>query len=150
MNGQNEYLLDQYVGYFLLRMAIGVNFACHSYQRWQHLSGFVEGMVRDFAVTPLPAFLITPFASSIPFVEPFIGIFLIFGLCTRQVLIVAGLLLIALTFGTALRGDFQILGIQLLYSLVLSVLLFSRRFNRLAVDTLLEKYRKFPEKTPTG
>jgi thiosulfate dehydrogenase [quinone] large subunit len=150
VNQANEYLTDQYIAFLLLRVTIGINFACHSFQRWQNLSGFVDGMVRDFANTPLPAFLIKPFALSVPFVEPLIGVSLLLGLFTRQGLIVAVMLMIALTFGTALEGQFQNLGIQLLYALVLCVLLFSRRFNNFSLDALIEKYRKLPAKTPTS
>jgi hypothetical protein len=48
---------------------------------------------------------------------------------------VFGLLLIAsLTFGAALRQDWDSAGLQLIYALVYAILLASREYNLLSVD----------------
>lgn len=69
---------------------------------------FMEALARDFQGTFLPLFLVRPFAYMLPFLETALGLFLLAGLYRRTALIGTALLLIALSFGKAILGDFQI------------------------------------------
>ena len=128
---------DAALGYSLLRLTLGLNFLFHSFQRWRDLGHFVEGVVREFALTPLPAWSVRAFATAIPFWEPAIGLLLVLGLWTRAGLVAGALLIAALTFGTALRGEYNVLSEQLIYALLFFVLLLFRvRHDRFGLDGL--------------
>ena len=127
--------LDAILGYALLRLTFGVNFLFHSYQRWANLGGFVEDTARDFTHTPLPEWSVQAFAATIPFFEPVLGLLLVLGLWTRTALVAGALFVVALTFGTALRSDFNALTAQGLYALTFFVLLLFRAdHDRLSLD----------------
>ena len=128
---------DAAIGYGLLRLTLGLNFLCHSYQRWRGLGHFVESVVADFAHTPLPAWSVRAFATTIPFWEPAVGLLLVLGLWTRAGLAAGALLIAALTFGTALRGEHNVLSEQLIYALIFFVLLLFRvPHDRFGLDGL--------------
>ena len=128
---------DAALGYGLLRLTLGLNFLFHSFQRWRDLERFVAGVVRDFAHTPLPAWSVRAFATAIPFWEPAVGLLLVLGLWTRASLVAGALLIAALTFGTALRGEYNVLSEQLIYALLFFVLLLFRvRYDRFGLDGL--------------
>ena len=114
---------------------MGLNMSLHSYQRYKDLGKFTGGMVRDFAATPLPAWSVQAFAWSVPFVEPIIGVLILFGLGTRWALAVGALFIAALVFGTALRSDFQTLTFQMVYALLFFFLLIYRPvYNQFSLD----------------
>ncbi|MCU1259503.1 MAG: hypothetical protein JWO80_2388 [Bryobacterales bacterium] len=126
---------DAALGYGLLRLTMGLNFLFHSFGRWRNLEHFVDGVVAEFAQTPLPAWSVRGFAFAIPFWEPAVGILLVFGLWTRWALAAGALLLAALVFGTSLRGDYNILSQQMIYALIFFVLLlFRARHDRFGLD----------------
>ena len=131
--------IDAALGHALLRLAVGVNFAVHSFQRWKDIGKFADGVVRDFANTPLPEWSVRGFAWMIPFWEPMVGILLILGLWTRGALVAGGLLMVLLTFGTAMRGEFGALSTQLVYSLAFFALLVTLRHDRFSFDGLLRR-----------
>ena len=82
------------------------------------------------------------FAAAIPFWEPALGFLLVLGLWTRAGLVAGALLMAALTFGTALRGEYNALSGQLVYALVFFVLLlFRRRYDRFGWDGLRSRKR---------
>ena len=129
--------LDAALGYGLLRLTMGLNFLFHSFERWRDLGKFVQGVVHEFAATPLPAWSVRAFATAIPFWEPAVGLLLVLGLWTRAGLAAGALLIAALTFGTALRGEYPVLSEQLVYALVFFVLLlFRARHDRFSLDAL--------------
>lgn len=126
---------DAALGYGLLRLTLGLNFLFHSFQRWRDLGHFVESVVADFAHTPLPAWSVRAFATAIPFWEPAVGLLLVLGLWTRAGLVAGALLIAALTFGTALRGEYNVLSQQLIYALIFFVLLlFRAQHDRFGLD----------------
>ena len=128
---------DAEVGYALLRLAVGVNFTLHSFQRWKDIGKFADGVVRDFANTPLPEWSVRAFAWVIPFWEPAVGVLVVLGLFTRWALAAGAAFVVVLSFGTAMRGEFGALGSQLLYSLVFFALQFTIRHNRFSLDHAL-------------
>ena len=52
-----------------------------------------------------------------------------------------GLLIAALVFGTALRGDWTTVGIQMIYAIIYYLLLRNLADNYFSVDTLLTRSR---------
>ena len=69
-----------------------------------------------------------------PWLEAGLGLLIIVGFRTREALVAGALLMLALTFGTALRQDWDVAGVQLLYSAVYAALIAALRYNRLSVD----------------
>ena len=114
---------DLALGYALLRLTLGLNFFFHSYGRWLDLGKFVGTVTGEFAHLPLPGWSVRAFAYAIPFWEPAVGALLVLGLWTRWALAAGALLIALLTFGTALRGEYPVLGDQLIYALTFFVLL---------------------------
>jgi thiosulfate dehydrogenase [quinone] large subunit len=130
--------LDAELGYGLLRLTMGLNFLFHSFGRWRSLENFADGVVAAFAHTPLPIWSVRTFALLIPFWEPVVGGLLVLGLWTRWALVTGALLIAALVFGTALRGDHTVLSEQLIYALIFFVLLLYReRHDRFSLDRLM-------------
>ena len=79
------------------------------------------------------------FAFVLPFAETLVGLLLTLGLWTRLALVSGGLLIIALVFGTALRTDWDTLGIQMIYAAIYYLLLASRTYDRFSIDHLRRK-----------
>jgi uncharacterized membrane protein YphA (DoxX/SURF4 family) len=132
-------LLDRRLAYLLLRLTLGINILLHGAVRLPALGAFAAGMVQQFADTPLPAMAVRLFGLVLPFMETAIGLLLIVGLWTRWTLVAGGLLIVALVFGTALRSDWETLGIQMLYAIIYYLLLAARTYNYFALDTLRTK-----------
>jgi thiosulfate dehydrogenase (quinone) large subunit len=57
----------------------------------------------------------------------------------RLALIGGGLLIIVLVFGTALRSDWDTLGIQMIYAAIYYLLLAARTDDRFSIDHLCRK-----------
>jgi thiosulfate dehydrogenase [quinone] large subunit len=130
-------LRDAQLAYVLLRVYVGVNLAMHGVTRF--LSGthaFVDGMVRSFAQTPLPAAVVHAFGVVLTPLELLLGVLVLLGAWLRPALIGATLLMTVLTFGTTLRQDWPTVGIQLVYALAYFVLLVRRSDDALSVDSL--------------
>ena len=132
-------LLDRKLAYFILRFTLGVSILMHGLVRLPHLSAFADGMVRQFAETPLPATIVRPFALTLVFVEAIDGLLLLLGLWTRWALVLGTLLMASLVFGTALRSDWNTLAIQMLYASIYSALIATREYNSFSIDTLIQR-----------
>ena len=132
-------LLDRKLAYFILRFTLGVSILMHGLVRLPHLSAFADGMVRQFAETPLPATIVRPFALSLVFVEAIDGLLLLLGLWTRWALVLGTLFMASLVFGTALRSDWNTLAIQMLYASIYSALIATREYNSFSIDTLIQR-----------
>ncbi len=131
--------LDRKMAYLMLRFTLGMDILMHGVVRLPHLSSFADGMVRQFAETPLPAIIVRPFALSIVFLEALLGLLLLIGLWTRWSLLFGGVLISSLVFGTALRSDWNTLAIQMLYALIFAALMATREYNSYSVDTLIQR-----------
>lgn len=130
-------LSDAQLAYALLRFGFGVNLALHGVNRIAGGIGrFAVKMADDFAPTILPRVLVMPFGALLPFVELAVGALLVAGALTRGALVAGSLAVTALMFGTALRGDWNVLGIQVLYALVYYVLLARRADDALGIDAV--------------
>jgi thiosulfate dehydrogenase [quinone] large subunit len=129
-------MLDRRLAYAILRLTLGINILIHGLVRLPQLASFADGLVQAFAKTSLPRQVVHLFAFFLPFAEMFVGLLLTLGLWTRLALVSGGLLIIALVFGTALRGDWDTLGIQMIYAAIYYLLLVSRTYDRFSIDQL--------------
>jgi thiosulfate dehydrogenase [quinone] large subunit len=126
---------DSQLAYALFRIGFGINLAMHGMNRIiGGLGRFAAKMAEDFAPTLLPRAIVWPFGAVLPCVELAIGGLLFFGAFTRFALVVGALVMASLMFGTALRGDWNVLGLQLMYSLAYYVLLVRRSDGVYGVD----------------
>lgn len=98
---------------------------------------FAAGLEKQFAAMPLPDFAVSAFGHALPWAEASIGLLILIGGATRTVLVAGALLMIVLTFGTALHQDWQVAGLQLIYAIAYALLIAFRRFNSLSLDRLL-------------
>lgn len=131
---------DEKIAYALLRAVAGVNLLMHGVSRLlAGPAGFAGHLSEQFARSPLPPGLVHLFGSVLPAIEGLIGLLLLIGLKTRLALITASLLMMVLTFGSALVQDWTAAGAQLMYALVFSVLLFLRRYNAWSLDGCMNK-----------
>ncbi len=137
--------------YAVLRFTLGTTFVFHGVTRFVGgWSDFADQMVQNFHYTFLPAFLVRPFALSVPPVEAILGTLLCLGLFTRWTLIAGGLWMVALVFGTTVRQDYSTVGIQLVYALFFFVLQVWEPSNRLSLDALLRPRNSAQEPKQPG
>ncbi len=126
---------DAQLAYALLRFGFGINMAVHGVNRLLGgLARFAAKTSADFADTLLPRFAVWPFAFVTPLLEFVVGVLLIAGAYTRTALLLGSLLMAALMFGTALRGEWNVLGTQLVYLLVYYLLLARRGDDVWGID----------------
>lgn len=135
-NGTSD--INLRLAYALLRVMLGLNIFMHGVTRLLGGPGtFAAAMIKMFQNTILPAALVAPFAYALPWLEGTAGFLILIGLRTREALVCGALLMLALTFGTALRQDWDVAGIQLLYSVTYVALIAGLRYNALSVDELV-------------
>ena len=134
---------DASIAYAILRLTLGVNVGLRGIVRIAHgPTAFAQGIVKQMEATILPHSLVYAFAASLIWVEAAVGILLILGLQTRLALIVGGLMMTLLTFGTMQIENFQNAWLQLTYALVFFVVLALRSWNLISLDALLGKSRR--------
>jgi thiosulfate dehydrogenase (quinone) large subunit len=126
---------DSSLAYALLRVTLGLNIFMHGTSRLLGgIGNFVSGMIKMFQNTVLPTDVVVPFGYALPWLEAALGLLIIIGFRTREALVAGSLLMLALTFGTALRQDWDVAGVQLLYTAIYAALIAALRFNGLSVD----------------
>ncbi len=124
------------VGYSLLRVTLGMIFLTTGIVKFMlGVSTFAAGMQQQFS-GKLPAFIVTPFAYALPFVEVAVGALLILGLFNVIALVLAGLLLIGLTFGMTVVNETATVAGNLSYVLISFVLLWLADHNGYSLDRL--------------
>jgi thiosulfate dehydrogenase (quinone) large subunit len=136
---QPSAILDRKLGYLVLRFILGVSIFMHALVRLPHLQEFADGLVKMFAGTVLPTMLVHAFGLALVFVEAAVGLLLLLGLWTQEALLVGSATMALLVFGTALRSDWNIVAIQLLYALIYAVLLAAREYNAYSLDALIRR-----------
>jgi thiosulfate dehydrogenase (quinone) large subunit len=123
--------------YALLRITFGIVFFFNGIGKLMGgVGNFVGGMNQRFS-GKLPAILVMPFSYTLPFAELLLGALILFGLFTRLGLVLTGLLLVALTFGTVMLADFGTVAHNTQYALVNFVLLWLVDLSRYSLDGLL-------------
>lgn len=139
---------DQRLAYALLRIVVGLNLLMHGISRMLAGPGaFAAHMVGQFAHAPLPVWSVWSFGMVLPAIEALLGLLLMIGLRTRAALVAASLLIMVLTFGSGLLQEWAIVGTQLTYALVYSVLLFLLRYNGWSVDAWMNRGKQAPSTT---
>lgn len=135
----SRYWSEYVVAYTILRLALGVNEFTHGLVRTVtgSLSAFLATTVQQFANTPLPVWQVRAFSSVVPFFELAAGTLLILGLWTRWALTALALLMVGITFGTAMRSDWATVFIQVVYSLLYFLMMITRQWDRFSVDALM-------------
>jgi thiosulfate dehydrogenase (quinone) large subunit len=125
--------------YALLRVAFGVVFLTAGIGKFMMGIGtFATGLEQQFA-GKLPAVLVMGFGYTLPFAEVAIGALLVFGLFNFAALVLAGLLLITLTFGTIVEGEVATAAHNVQYALVNSLLLWFAAHNGFSLDRLFRR-----------
>ena len=109
------------------------------------LDQFAAGLTGQFEPTWFSAFAVSAFGHVVPFVEVAIGLMLILGLFTRPALIIGGLMMTSLTFGTMFLQNFDLAWLQLTYALAFFILLAARSWNAISLDSML-----FPSQSGRG
>ena len=85
---------------------------------------------------------VTAFARITPPVETIIGLLVFFGFGTWLGLAAGGLWMVCLIFGSTLIENYNIVAIQLLYSLIFCYLLQHLDQNELSIDGLIQRRRQ--------
>ena len=129
---------DAQLAYLIFRITLGINILIHGLGRilGPGAAGFAAKTAAEFANTPLPAALVHLFLIVLPFAEAMLGTLILLGLFLRWALALGGLLIATLVFGTALRSDWNIVGIQMIYAITYFLLLLNRKHDWLSVDGL--------------
>jgi thiosulfate dehydrogenase (quinone) large subunit len=133
--------LDRRLAYAVFRLTLGINILVHGAGRifGPGAEAFATTTTAEFSKTALPAGLVHAFLFVLPFAELVLGALTTLGLFTRWALTLGGLMIAALVFGTALRSDWNTVGVQMIYAITYYFLLTHRSSDRFSLDKLLEK-----------
>jgi thiosulfate dehydrogenase [quinone] large subunit len=148
-NSQNANESARSLGYATLRLAIGMSMLIHAVVRLPKIPVFTQATVKLFAGSPLPEFAVAAFARITPPVELAIGLLVFVGFATRIGLTIGGLWMVVLIFGSTLIEKYDVVGIQLIYSLIFFHLLQHLEQNRLSLDGLIQRYSKQATSPPS-
>jgi len=127
---------NESIAHALLRIGLGLDFVGHGLARIGQLPAFAQSMTGMFAKSFLPPPIVGASAYAIPPVELVVGIAILLGLFLRPALILAGIEMWVLLFGTCLIQQWDIAGIQLIYLLLLSLLLATLQNDGLSIDAM--------------
>src|SRR5580698_11159609 len=133
--------LDRQLAYAVFRVTLGINILVHGAGRifGPGAEAFASTTAAEFSKTALPTGMVHAFLVVLPFAELVLGVLTTLGLFTRWALALGGLLIAALVFGTAMRSDWNTVGVQMIYAITYYFLLVHRASNRFSLDKLLEK-----------
>ena len=130
---------DASIAYAIFRLTFGVNIGFRGIVRIANgLDNFTAGLLKQFAVTSFPLGAVDAFGHTVPLIETVVGILLILGLWTRGALIIGGLMMTALTFGTMFLQNFDLAWLQLTYAMAFFGLLALRSWNLISLDARLQ------------
>jgi thiosulfate dehydrogenase [quinone] large subunit len=132
----NSIAFDRQLAYAVFRLTLGINILVHGAGRifGPGADSFATTTAVEFAKTPLPAGMVHAFLFVVPFAEVVLGVLTTLGLWTRWALALGGLLITALVFGTAMRSDWNTVGVQMIYAIAYYLLLMNRSNNRFSLD----------------
>lgn len=135
---------DAAIAYAIFRLTFGVNICFRGIVRIfvNGLDTFAGGLMKQFEPTWFPPFAISAFGHVVPVVETAIGLMLILGLFTRPALVIGALMITSLTFGTMYLQNFDLAWLQLTYAIAFFLLLASRSWNAISLDSLLFSPKK--------
>lgn len=137
----SDWRSDAALAYAIFRLTFGVNICFRGIARIfvLGLDNFGAGMMKQFSATWFPPVFVNTFAHTLPWIESALGLMLILGLGTRPALIVGGLMMTGLTFGTMYLQDFTLAWLQLTYAIAFFLLLAARSWNVISVDAVLQR-----------
>jgi thiosulfate dehydrogenase [quinone] large subunit len=137
--GNPDWRSDTAIAYAILRLTFGVNLGFRGFVRItvNGLDQFAAGLTAQFEPTWFPASAVNAFGHVVPFVEVAMGLMLILGLFTRPALVIGGLMMTSLTFGTMYLQNFDLAWLQLTYALAFFILLAARSWNAISLDSVL-------------
>jgi thiosulfate dehydrogenase [quinone] large subunit len=139
-----DHSLGRALGYFILRLSLGVDMLMHYVVRtWGISQDFVPVTEKMFVGNLLPMSWVHYFLTYLPYLEGVLGVLLLLGLWSRWALTVEGLLVSVLLFGTALRSDWTVVSHQMIYILFVFILLAVEQYDYFSVDALLARRRGF-------
>jgi thiosulfate dehydrogenase [quinone] large subunit len=139
-----DHSLGRALGYFILRLSLGVDMLMHYVVRtWGISQDFVPVTEKMFVGNLLPMSWVHVFLTVLPYFEGLLGILLVLGLWSRWALTAEGLLVTVLLFGTALRSDWTVVSHQMIYILFVFILLAVENYDYFSVDTLLARRRRY-------
>jgi len=135
--------LGRALGYFILRLSLGVDMLMHYVVRtWGISQDFVPVTEKMFVGNLLPMSWVHVFLTVLPYFEGLLGILLILGLLSRWALTAEGLLVTVLLFGTALRSDWTVVSHQMIYLIFVFILLAVEQYDYFSVDAFLARRRR--------
>ena|SRR5688572_16301134 len=129
---------DTSLAYAIFRLTFGINLMFRGVARIfvVGLDTFAAGMMKQFAATWFPSAFLDLFAHTLPWIEMVMGLCIILGLFTRPALVVGGLMMSSLTFGTMWLGDFNLAWLQLTYAIAFFLLLATHSWNTISLDAM--------------
>lgn len=130
---------NEALAYFILRITLGINILTHGIVRIPHYQGFVDNLVSQFRSVFIPDPVINFFGHLLPPLEIAIGVLLLLGLFTRTAAVAGGLLIAILIFGSSVKQDWNVVGIQMIYALTYFFIIFYMNHNRFSIDNLMWK-----------
>jgi thiosulfate dehydrogenase (quinone) large subunit len=137
LNQTDSHVQNRKWAYSLLRFVLGMIFCEHSFVRIvTGLSRFANATTQHLSSGILPHGIIYSYACAIPVLEAILGILLVLGVFLRPTLIAGSLFMVSLTIGSASIQDWNIVGQQLVYSIVFFLLLFFMEYDCFSVDSL--------------
>ena len=132
--------LGRALGYFILRLSLGVDMLMHYVVRtWGVSKDFVPVTEKMFVGNLLPMSWVHVFLTFLPYFEGVLGVLLLLGLLSRWALTAEGLLVTVLLFGTALRSDWTVVSHQMIYLLFVFILLAVEDYDYFSVDSFLAR-----------
>jgi thiosulfate dehydrogenase (quinone) large subunit len=131
--------LDREIAYAVFRLTLGINILVHGAGRifGPGAEAFASTTGAEFTKTALPVGLVHAFLFVLPFAELVLGVLTTLGLFTRWTLTLGGLMITALVFGTAMRSDWNTVGVQMIYAITYYLLLVNRGYNRFSLDSVI-------------
>ena len=139
-SGDNS--LGRALGYFVLRLSLGVDMIMHYVVRtWGVSQDFVPVTEKMFVGNLLPMSWVHYFLTYLPYFEGVLGVLLILGLLSRWAITAEGLLVTVLMFGTALRSDWTVVSHQMIYILFVFLLLATEQYDYFSIDSMLARRR---------
>jgi thiosulfate dehydrogenase (quinone) large subunit len=134
---------DAALGYLFLRSTLGLNIFMHGLMRFvAGPAAFTANLVQLFRDTPLPSGMVSAFAYTLPWAEFVVGFLVMVGTATRWALCAGAAVMFVLTFGTTLRQDWQVAGLQLMYAVVYAALLGFLEHNAYSVDAVWRRKKQ--------
>jgi thiosulfate dehydrogenase [quinone] large subunit len=135
--------LGRALGYFILRLSLGVDMLMHYVVRtWGISKDFVPVTEKMFVGNLLPMSWVHTFLTILPYFEGLLGVLLILGFLSRWALTAEGLLVTVLLFGTSLRSDWTVVSHQMIYILFVFILLTVEHYDYFSVDAYLARRAK--------